>query len=186
MTSGERRYGPAEVREILRRVQRPEHDQAQTGGRADEGLSERELLETAREVGYTEAEVRTALVRYEGEQELVRYEREVQQLRRRGLSTHAIWYLVLNGLVAGVNLTVGPPLFFWIPLLLWGLFLLLHVRGVLFPDPDRLREQAQQRQTRQRLKESSQQLGHALGRGAAELMEATARRIEGALEQRRR
>lgn len=172
--TSQRRYGPAEVREILRRAQSPERPAHDDGP----GLTESELLETARDVGFTEGQVQAALVRYEGDQELARVQGEVQQLQRRAVATHATWFVVANGVFAGLNLSLGPPLLFWIPLVLWGLVFLLHLRGVFFPDPDRLRELAQQRQTKQRLKESTRQLGHALGRGAADLMSAAARRLE--------
>lgn len=170
----ERRYSQNEVREILRRAQSTD-----TVEKDDHGLSRQELLETAREVGLNEAAVSTALARYDSEQELSRYENEARALGQRAFVTHAIVYICVGALLVGINLMAGGPLWCWIPLLAWGLGLLLHLRGAVSPHPDRLRKRALRRQARERLRSSSKHLGHALSEGAAALMSATARRIEG-------
>lgn len=185
MAEAQQRYRPEEIREILRRAQRREEGngpappgEAGAAAAEEEGLSARELIETAREVGFAEDQVAQALVQYEGERQLLQAQKELRQLSYRRLSTHAINYLLVNGLLFGVNLWLGPPFWFLAPLLFWGVFLLFHLRAALFPDPDRLRERARRRLAQRRLKESGKEFGHAVTRGAAELLSVTAKKID--------
>ena len=182
MSTQERRFHPAEVREILRRAEDPVRATDESSDAV--GLSERELIDTARDVGYDEQRVRAALVRYEADRALTRHESEALQQSRRAFTTHLLWYAGVNGLFTAFNLSVGGPRVFLGVLLTWGFFLLLHLRAVLFPDPDKLRKRAQKRLERERLQESGQRLGKALSRGASELMDATARRLEDHLDER--
>jgi hypothetical protein len=176
MAIEQKRYSPLEVREIIRRAQR--EGEAKEDEAAQEGLTQAELVEIGREVGLSDERLSAALVQYEAEQQIGRAERELRQIAYRRFSAHLILYVVLNGMLAAINLQTGPPLWFLVPLLLWGLFLLFHLRGVLFPDPDRLRERAQRRLERQRLVASSKQLGQALTRGATRLLSAAAKKID--------
>lgn len=173
MSTGERRYSQAEVREILRRVQQPAADTAASGG-----LSAAELIETAGEVGFTKEQVSTALVQYEGDRRLAESQAELRQLSYRRLTGHFLWYLVVNGAVLGLTLNTAALPVAVVLGCLWGVVLLLHLRGALFPDPDRLRERAQRRLAQRQLKESTAEFGKALSKGAARLLSATAKRID--------
>ncbi len=173
MANGERRYSAQEMREILSRIQRAEPDPAQ-----GEGMTRAELIETAREVGFAEEQVTTALARYEEERQLGREQEELRHLSRRGLSTHLLTFLWVNALLLAINLWVGPPFWFFIPLAFWGLGLFFHLRRALYPDPDRLLERARRRQAKRRLKQSRKEFRDALTQGAANLLSATARKID--------
>ncbi len=179
MSDDNRRYNEVEMREVLRRVQQRGHvgqdDQAA-------GLTGGELIETAKEVGFTEAEVGAALVEYEGDRRIAETQQELRQISYRRLSAHSINFLMINGALLGLNLWMGPPLWFLVPLLIWGVLLLYHMRAAFFPDPDRLRERARARQERRRLKESGKEFGHALTKGAAQLLSVTAKRIDKEVE----
>lgn len=174
MASEVQRYRPEQVREIIRRAQR--RPEAQDS----EGLTRTELLETAREVGLDEGQVAAALAEFDEDQRLEAAQRELRQLAYRRVSGHLLWFLICNGLLAALNLSLGGPLWFLAPLCLWSVIFLVHLRGALFPDPDRQREQARKRLARQELAESGRALGEAMSRGAARLMSATARRLDDA------
>ena len=80
---GERNYRSQEVAEILRRAQRREQAGTTTAsgpasGQAA-GLTQNELLETAREVGLDERQVALAVVEYEEELQLSRAASELRQ-----------------------------------------------------------------------------------------------------------
>lgn len=183
MASSERRYSAAEAREIIRRAQRQEGDKSKGQLKADDpdGVSATDLVETAREVGFTEVQMSTAIDEYEGDVELARAKKELRQISYRRVSGHLI--VLLTGLAvatlagafsSGAAWTAAP----WV---LWCVLFLLHLRGAVFPDPDALREQARKRVLNQKLKESGKQLGSALTRGATELMSLSAKKIDDAV-----
>lgn len=179
----DRNYSAQELAEVLRRVQRAER----TGGgtptasaprEQEPGLSRSELLETAREVGYDERQVSLALIEYEEDRRLAQAAGELRQLSYRRFSGHLIVAVVVNAMLAATGVWAGSPLWLVVVMVLWGALLLSHLRGVVFPDPDQLRERARTRLARQRLKQSSRELGQALSHGAAKLMSATAKKID--------
>jgi len=178
MASSERRYSAAEAREILRRAQRQESPQALTKSDEADRLTSKELVETAREVGFTEAQMETAIAEYDGDVELARAQRELRQLSYRRVSGHLIVLLTalsiatLAGAFSGGSMWVAAP---WVA---WCLLFLLHLRSAVFPEPEALREQARKRLLNQKLKASGKQLGTALTRGATELMSLSAKKID--------
>jgi hypothetical protein len=173
VSSALQRYNPQQVREILRRAQQQDRPEAPA-----EEISRAELIETAREVGLDVQSVEKALTEYDQEVELVPVKQELRQLAWRRFSMHLIFY----GVAVALALTAGPvaalPIFFIAPLIIWGVLVLFHLRGVLFPHPDRLREQAIARLERRRLKESGKAFGKSVTRGAARLLSVTARKID--------
>jgi hypothetical protein len=181
MASEQKRYPAAEVREILRRAQ---HKETPTSTKAErEGLSAAELLDNARDLGFSPQAIESALVEHEQDQKLQCAEQEIRQLSYRRLSTHAIFFgaLLAALTVLGAWASLGTPLA--VGMILWGTLLLLQLRGALFPNPDVLREQAKQRLLSQQLKHSGKQLGTALATGAAKLMALSAQKIDEGVKQ---
>ena len=175
----ERNYRSQEVAEILRRAQR--NEPAAPGakaGSATPGLTQTELLETAREVGLDENKVALAVVEYEEELQLSRAAAELRQISYRRFSGHLIVAAMCNALLVATGVWAGSPLWLVIVMVLWGALLLSHLRGVVFPNPDSLRERSRQRLASQRLKQSTRELGQAVSHGAAKLLSATAKKID--------
>ncbi len=181
MASSEKRYAAADVREILRRAQKKESREASRG--EPDGLSATELVENAKELGFSAKDVQTAVVDFEQDQEVIVAEAELRQLAYRQISTHAIVYLTFLAVLTatGAWAAAGTPLL--IVAILWATLFLLKLRGALFPDPDKLRERAKQRVVSQKLKESGKQLGSALATGAAKLMALSAQKIDEGVKQ---
>ena len=180
MASAEKRYAAAQVRDILRRAQ--QKDAAKVSQDAD-GLSAKELIENAKDLGFSTRDVQTALVEYEDEQRVTVAAQEIRQLQYRRLSTHAIFFAALLGAltVFGAWASLGTPLL--VVMMLWATMFLLQLRGALFPNPDQLRAAAKQRLLSQQLKHSGKQLGTALATGAAKLMEFSAQKIDQGVKQ---
>ncbi len=181
MASAEKRYSAQQVREILRRAQTSDGGRETRGD--EPGLTAAELLENAKDLGFSTRDVHGALVSYEQEQKLTVAEQELRQLSYRSVSSHAIVFAsVLAALLYfGVFALAAQPV--GALMLLWGVFVLLKLRGALFPDPDKLRESAKQRLVAQQLKQSGKQLGTALATGAAKLMALSAQKIDEGVKQ---
>lgn len=177
MTSDQKRYQSADVRDILRRAGRAGRSD-QGGSTAETGLSALELVENAKELGFSGSEVQQALVEFEKDREVTEAQQQVRQIYYRRVSTHAVVFLSVLGLltVAGAFAAAGTPLY--VAAILWGMLFLLQLRGAFFPDPDKLRQEAKQRVLTQKLKDSGKQLGTALATGAAKLMEFSAKKID--------
>src|SRR5262245_50691496 len=122
----------------MRRAQQRERPALAQSESPGEGLSRSELIETAREVGLDAGAVEQALVEFDEESALVPVQQELRQLAWRRFSAHLIAYLVGGGvLVLASPLPLASP-WLLLPLLLWGVLLLFHLRGTIFPHPDRL------------------------------------------------
>lgn len=181
-SGAERHYSAQELAEVLRRAQRAENAGASPAAAqavgAAAGMSRAELVETAREVGFDEQKVTLALVEYEEDRRLTQAAGELRQISYRRFSSHLIVAVLVNSLLAATGVWAGSPLWLVVIMLVWGALLLSHLRGVVFPDPDRLRERARSRLAQQRLKQSSREFGQALSHGAAKLLSATAKKID--------
>lgn len=163
---------------MLRRAERSAAPSPGRPAAESAGMSRAELLETAREVGFDEQKVTLALVEYEEDRRLAQAAGELRQLSYRRFSGHLILVMLANALFAATGVWAGAPLWLVLVMVVWGALLLSHLRGVLFPDPDRLRERARSRLAQQRLKQSSREFGQALSHGAAKLLSATAKKID--------
>lgn len=181
MATEQKRYAAAEVRDILRRAEQQNKPTLAAGDST--GLSAAELLDNAKDLGFSTQDVQTALVEYEQQREITVAEQELRQLSYRRLSTHAIFLTAVLGTltVLGAWAAAGTPLA--LVMILWATLFLLQVRGALFPNPEALREQAKRRISARKLKESGKQLGSALASGAAKLMALSAQKIDEGVKQ---
>lgn len=180
MASGEKRYAAADVREILRRAQ---HKDSLAVRSDSAGLSEAELLENAKELGFSPQDVKTAMVAFDEDRQVGVAASELRQLAYRRLSTHAIVYLSFLAILTatGAWAAAGTPLF--VVAIVWAMLFLFQLRGALFPDPDKLREAARQWLLSRKLKESGKQFGTALATGAAKLLTLSAQKIDEGVKQ---
>jgi hypothetical protein len=188
-TTNQRRYSQQAAQDILRRAQRVKvGDSKAAGGDAaaaeSEGLTRGEILETAAELGISEAQAATALAQYDEETRVVRAEQELRQLGYRRFSGHLIAFLFVNGalFLGGVRVFTGAPIWLSALIGLWATVLLLSLRGTLFPDPDKLRLRARKRIVDEDLKQSSRQFAHSLSTGASRLLSLSAQKIDEGVE----
>jgi hypothetical protein len=179
MAIEKRRYNDQELREVLQRVQRVAKE---THPGAHDGLSAKELVETAQELGYSEQEATTALVQYEEDQRMTRAESELRQIGYRRLSGHFIAWTVVNaGLLIG-GVWAGHPAWLIVLMGLWTTAILVQLRGALFPHPDGLRASAKKRLVDQAYNHSKQQFTTSVKAGTAKLLSLSAAKIDEKLD----
>lgn len=109
----------------------------------DGGLRHDELVAAAAELGVEAAAIDRAIATLDRQQpiqaELVR----IEEKRRRSLVQHVTTYLVVNTFLLGIDLLTGGGLWFYWPLLGWGLAVALQATRAVWPDRERDRERAQ-------------------------------------------
>lgn len=181
MTIEKRRYNEQELREVLRRVQRASTPQSPAASERD-GLTARELVETAQELGYSEKEMTTALVQYEAEQRLVVAEAELRQLSYRRVSGNFIAWTVINSGLWLAGLWASHPPWLIVIMGVWTLWLLLQLRGALFPHPDTLRQEAKKRIVDQEFSKSRREFTDSVKSGTAKLLSMSAKKIDEKVE----
>ena len=144
------RYSKDELQAILgTALQRQGH--SGDYGRAD-------LLETARELGLSEAEVLAAEAELADKRELDAEINKQRQMARQGMVAHTVSYAVVNaGLYVVDILTPGGPWFYW-PLLGWGIVLAIHLGTTLVAGKQAWEAAAQRELARKRKKQARAQV----------------------------
>lgn len=191
----EHRYSREEVDAILGRAIEREH------GRGD--LSHEDLVAAAREVGISADAIDAAAMEVLSEQRKKNELVEVRHQQWRGFFRHLVRYLLVNGMLATLNVLTSHFPWALFPATAWGIGLFFHLMAVVSPNPQRLqrrlerqRERERRRQTRRLLRENASQyasqLEHDVGAGISALLQAAAERIavnpnasKGAAERRR-
>ena len=178
----EKRYSSAEARAILQRAE--QRSQSLARRESDDGLSQSEVIETARELGISEQQAALALREHDEDRELVQAESELKQLAGRRVFGHGIAFFVTQALLAlfGVWSLAPRPLWLLVMTTLWLGGLLFALRAAWFPDPDQLRERAKSRLLRKRLKASTREFGEAVQSGAAKLLSVSAKKLDEGVE----
>ncbi|MGC4068751.1 MAG: 2TM domain-containing protein [Polyangiaceae bacterium] len=117
-----------------------------------------------------------------------RHDGDLARLRaeaRRGFVSHLIPYLCVNAMFVLIN--VATTKFPWalIPILGWGIGLLLHLLAVLSPNPEQLERRLAREQERRRRKALKRDLAHsakefetAVGQGVAALLKVAAEKVQ--------
>jgi 2TM domain-containing protein len=179
----ERSFSEDEVREILRRA--VDRDAGQSGQ-----LDRDRLVAAAEEIGIGAADVDHAIAEIERDRTL---ESELAALRleRRHefVSSVSTFGIVNTGLLA-IDWANGGGWWFYWPLTVWGMLLMLRYKGLLFKNETRDRKRAAQRLearheelarqvAKQRRKAKSRQLEAVIERGVDLLVAAAARHLEG-------
>jgi hypothetical protein len=199
-STGRRRvYGADEVNAILARAAAP-HPKT-------DGLTLDEILEVAREAGISAEAVAAAAQTHDAEAAHARRLARAKKRARRGFAQHLAWYVLVNAFLVAVNLLAGGPLWFFWPMLGWGLGVVSHAFGLFFGDDAALaraeakreeralrryererereakeRTRAARKRARKEQKEALEASAHAFQeaavRGVSTLLASTARRIE--------
>lgn len=184
----EHSYTEDEVREILRRA--VERDTAQATH-----LDRERLIQAAAEIGIDRVTVDHAIEDVERERDV---ERELLSLRRERkhelISSVGTWGIVNSGLLA-IDVATGEGLWFYWPLTIWAMVLLLVYKGVFITNEHKDREKAVKRavkrrreEERRRARERRTATGHKLEdvveRGVELLLAAAQRGLDG-IHQRR-
>jgi hypothetical protein len=187
MADDRRTYTQEDVNAILRRaLERPE---------LASGLSHRELLETAEEVGIERAALERAITEVERERELEALREEWRLEKKTALRASLITWAWVSMLLVLIDVfTAGGLWFHWV-IVPWALLLLLRaLRLKQGPTPKQIERIERRRRRDRRREEFQRQVGHgaallgsALEQGAALLLkrleekrhEAEQRRLRG-------
>lgn len=146
---GQARYSREELQAILHTaLSRQQH----TGDYARS-----DLLETARELGLSEADISAAEAELADRTALQTEVARQKRMARQGMVAHTLSFAVVNaGLYAIDLLTPGGPWFFW-PLAGWGVGLAIHLGTTLFAGQEAWEEAARKRLERQRKRKAREQ-----------------------------
>jgi 2TM domain-containing protein len=179
----ERSFSEEEVREILRRAVDRE------AGRG-EGLDRERLIAAAQEIGIDAAHVDAAISEVERDR-TVETELAGMRLERRheAVSSIGTWGIVNSGLLA-LDWANGGGWFFYWPLTIWGMILLLRYKSLLFKNDFKDKKEAaarlEKRQAelerqlvKQRRKAKGQRLEDVIERGVDALVDAASRHLDG-------
>jgi hypothetical protein len=178
----ERSYSEDEVREILRRA--VDRDAGQSG-QLDRGR----LVAAAEEIGIDPAAVDHAIREIERDKTVDQELAAVREERRHDfVSNLSTWGIVNSGLLA-IDWANGGGWWFYWPLTIWGMMLMLRYKGLLFrndlKDRKRAAARIEERQekvarqaAKQRRKAKGRQLEEVIERGVDLLVEAAARRLD--------
>lgn len=143
-----RSYSRDEVQAILSRAL---HGQGHGDGTAEtDQLSHEELLAIGRELGIADQAITTAAAGIGDELAVKRAVDDTIRRERRAFTSHLLSFILVNALLAAINLTVGGPLWFLWSVFGWGIGLTFHARAALLPDRDRLSERARKKLERER------------------------------------
>lgn len=133
-------------RESLQAILQTALDKQQRAG----DYARSDLLETARELGLSEAEINAAEVELAERTALQTEVSRQKRIARQGMVAHTLSYAVVNaGLYAIDYLTPGGPWFQW-PLLGWGIGLAIHLGTTLFAGQQAWEDAARRRLARQK------------------------------------
>lgn len=121
--------------------------------RPSESLSYDELLETAREIGLSEAALAAALEEYDEEGALEEARAKWLAKRRRQFLDHLRAYLIVNAGCLLLDLVLTGGVWFYYVMIGWGIGLAFDASDTFWPNPDTvdkrarkiLRREAQQR-----------------------------------------
>ena len=160
----DRRFNHEQAREILRRAERKEE-------LSDEDLSERELRETAKELGISDTQIERAIAELDREGDLAAALRAVKSDRRAALRVHLIAYFTFNASTAFVNVQFGGSYWFLWPAFFWSLWLLVHVVSFVTPDNDKLLVKAQRRVRSRRWRERGKKISQKIEKNVGELID---------------
>lgn len=200
---GGRKYTDEELKEILHRALARQAAQ-------QEGVSHDDLVAAAGAVGIGSRDVEAAIADLGKEKSRTDPSSELAEYRahkKRKLLKHVGVFALVNAFLVAINLLSGGPLWFFWPLLGWGLGVALQALPVLFPtldDPGKLelwkkrkaRRAAKQRdrerkeqsrrereQRRRRTSEQAEEFGRAVEEGVGHFIGALGKRIERAVDE---
>lgn len=181
------RYTDDQVQEILRRA--IESDAAQ-----QEGLTEAELIDAAREIGISAEHVEKAAIEVREKSAVEARRVERRRKERQRFAGSVVTYLVVNAFLALLDYMTGPGWWVQWPLVVWGLFLALDAVKLVSPKATERRDEkaerrhrrAVERERRRRAREEARhhrssaevEFEQAVERGVAALLGVAARSLD--------
>ena len=159
----ERQYSREELQAILARA-----IERQANGAAHDHLSHAQLLETAKEVGLTQAEIEAAISALDRRRAQDIVVAQMQSQRRKAFQGHLASYVAVNLGLWGIDWATSAmtanqqPGWHWIVAAAWGIGLALHGWRALFADQTTLRQAAERWQRKQQRKLQKQQMKRAI------------------------
>jgi len=179
----ERSFSEEEVREILRRAVDRE------AGRG-EGLDRERLIAAASEIGIDAAHVDAAIREVERDRTIDNELATLRLERRHELVSSASTFGIVNAGLVAIDVANGGGWFFYWPLTIWGMILLLRYKGLLFRNDFKDKKEAaariEKRQAelerqlaKKRRKEKGQRLEDVIERGVDALVDAASRHLDG-------
>jgi len=168
-------YTDEEAREILERA-------IERGRTDDTAFSHADLVEAAREVGIDPALVDEAAAGLHVELQRKQLLAQIRAHRREKFGRSLATYVIVNAFLVAIDLATGGGLWFYWPLLVWGLFIALTaVRTYL---PTRAQEERQLAREERRLhKRRRRQEAAARARERAAARRSAEREFDQAVEQ---
>ncbi|MCC6810933.1 MAG: 2TM domain-containing protein [Deltaproteobacteria bacterium] len=163
----ERRYTTEQVRDILRRAERERSGAQET----PDDLSERELFETAKELGLDAAKVERAIGEIDREGELATALRDIRAERRSALRSHLFAFFIVNATLAFIDVRTGGPSWVIWPFFFWSLWLIVHVVAFVTPNNDKLVKRAERRVRSKRWRERGKKLGRKIEQSVGALID---------------
>ncbi len=170
----ERHYSREEMQAILARA-----IEQQAHGATQDDLSHAQLVETAREVGLSPAEIATAVAEVDARRARDVVVARLQVRQRQRLRNHAVAYVAVNlGLWAIDFLTATwgsnqQPGWHWLVAMSWGIGLALHVWRTFAADPASLARDAERWQARRQRKIQKQKMQQAIEVAVSDVVEAS-------------
>jgi len=143
------RYTDEQAKEILRRA--IERDAA-----LQDGLSEGELIEAARELGIDPEHVERAAVEVREQTAVEARRRERRRRERQRFAGSLATYAVVNAFLALLDFMTGPGWWVQWPLLVWGLFLALNALKVFSAKEQEKRDDRAERKYKKQMEKERQ------------------------------
>lgn len=126
-TDGTPRYSPEQVQAILERAIK------QRGGSDVTGITHTELLETARELDISDADLESAIADYEENYTMEEARTMWKQRRKQKFFEHLRAYLIVNSMLAIFDLLFSGGSWFYWPLFGWGIGLGFDFAEAFYP-----------------------------------------------------
>lgn len=167
-----RTFSDDEAEEILRRVIQKQHEGS--GG----GLSRGDLVEAARQLGIAPEQVDRAIAERDAERDEDAELARVRARRRAGFVSHLVPFLAVNAFLIAIDLLSGGGLWFYWPLLGWGLGLVMHAWQALGPTTEQDRERLRKRKERERRRKEREARREALRKTAEEFEGAVSEGVQ--------
>jgi hypothetical protein len=139
-----------------------------------DNLTHDELLAIGRELGVSEDALNAAAEGIGDELAVKRAVDDRIRARRRAFINHLIPFILVNAMLAAINLSTGGPLWFIWPIFGWGIGLVFHAQAAFTPDRRKLEEKARKRLERDREREAK--------RARRDRAQRSGKRIESAVE----